>query len=165
MNRNGFECLWFELRREHVGRSQAVARQLRQQVSSRAARFDGRLATQHGSCMDAVGRPARGDDGEARLDGRRWLPSASATGSSFSFPYGSGCDWVRNVLAAGSCTLERAGRRLELAGPRVLSAGEGAALAPAPVRPGLQLLLVTRFRRPIHRQVHEFVRGIARSPG
>jgi deazaflavin-dependent oxidoreductase (nitroreductase family) len=64
--------------------------------------------------------------------------------------YGPARDWVRNVLAAGSCTLERGGRRVELTGPAVLSASEGLALLPALVRPGLRLLRVTSYLR-LHR--------------
>jgi hypothetical protein len=51
------------------------------------------------------------------------------------------------VLAAGSCTLERGGRRVELTGPRLLDPGEGMALVPVLVRPALRLLRVTRVLR------------------
>ena len=61
--------------------------------------------------------------------------------------YGDDRDWVRNVLAAGACTLERGGRRVELTAPRLLDAGDGLALVPAPVRPALRLLRVRRFLR------------------
>jgi deazaflavin-dependent oxidoreductase (nitroreductase family) len=64
-----------------------------------------------------------------------------------SLPYGPDRDWVRNVVAAGSCTLERGGRRVELTRPSVLNRSEGIALVPAPVRAGLRLLRVTRFLR------------------
>ena len=68
-------------------------------------------------------------------------------GYVISLPYGPDRDWVRNVLAAGSCTLERGGRRVKLTKPRMLSASEGVALVPAAVRPGLRLLRVTAFLR------------------
>jgi deazaflavin-dependent oxidoreductase (nitroreductase family) len=61
--------------------------------------------------------------------------------------YGTDRDWVRNVLAAGSCSLERGGRRVELTDPRMLDAGDDKALVPAPMRPGLRLLRVTRVLR------------------
>ena len=61
--------------------------------------------------------------------------------------YGADRDWVRNVLAAGSCTLERGGRRVELTAPRMLDTGEGVALVPAPMRPALRLLRVRRLLR------------------
>jgi deazaflavin-dependent oxidoreductase (nitroreductase family) len=61
--------------------------------------------------------------------------------------YGADSDWARNVLAAGSCTLERGGRQVELTGPRMLDVSEGMALVPAPMRPALRLLRVTRVLR------------------
>jgi deazaflavin-dependent oxidoreductase (nitroreductase family) len=70
-----------------------------------------------------------------------------ADGYVISLPYGPERDWVRNVLAAGSCTLERGGRGVELTAPRLLAGGEGMALLPAPARAGLRLLRVTRVLR------------------
>jgi deazaflavin-dependent oxidoreductase (nitroreductase family) len=61
--------------------------------------------------------------------------------------YGADRDWVRNVLAAGSCTLERSWRRVELTAPRLLERGEALALAPAPLRAALRPLRVARFMR------------------
>ena len=61
--------------------------------------------------------------------------------------YGADRDWVRNVLAAGSCTLQRGGRRVELTNPRMLDVGEGMTLVPAVMRPALRLLRVTRVLR------------------
>jgi deazaflavin-dependent oxidoreductase (nitroreductase family) len=61
--------------------------------------------------------------------------------------YGADRDWVRNVLAAGSCSLERGGRRVELTDPRMLPGGDGMTLVPAPMRPALRLLRVSRFLR------------------
>jgi deazaflavin-dependent oxidoreductase (nitroreductase family) len=57
--------------------------------------------------------------------------------------YGADRDWVRNVLAAGSCTLERGGRRVALTAPRLLGRDDAAALLPTPLR----LLPVARFMR------------------
>jgi deazaflavin-dependent oxidoreductase (nitroreductase family) len=61
--------------------------------------------------------------------------------------YGAGRDWVRNVLAAGGCTIERGGRRVELTAPRTLDAADGAALLPPPMRPALRLLRVRQVLR------------------
>lgn len=61
--------------------------------------------------------------------------------------YGADRDWVRNVLAAGSCVLERGGRRVELVEPRVLDASDGMALVPVLVRQSLRLLRVTQVLR------------------
>jgi deazaflavin-dependent oxidoreductase (nitroreductase family) len=61
--------------------------------------------------------------------------------------YGADSDWVRNVLAAGACTLERGGRRVELTAPRMLDADAGMTLVPPPMRPALRLLRVRRVLR------------------
>jgi deazaflavin-dependent oxidoreductase (nitroreductase family) len=61
--------------------------------------------------------------------------------------YGADRDWVRNVLAAGSCTLQRGGRQVELTATRMLDISDGVALVPAPMRPALRLLRVTRVLR------------------
>lgn len=60
---------------------------------------------------------------------------------------GADTDWVRNVLAAGRCELQRAGTVLELIAPRVLTGAEGAARLPAALRPLLRLLGVTEVLR------------------
>jgi hypothetical protein len=59
--------------------------------------------------------------------------------------YGADRDWVRNVLAAGGCTIQRGGRRVELADPRLLDAGDGRALVPLALRPALRLLRVRQL--------------------
>jgi deazaflavin-dependent oxidoreductase (nitroreductase family) len=86
-----------------------------------------------------------------RRSGRRYRTPVAAfrvdDGYVVSLPYGPDRDWVRNVLAAGSCTLERGGRAIELTSPRMLSGREGMALVPPPVRLGLRVLRVTRFLR------------------
>ncbi|HKE99928.1 MAG TPA: nitroreductase family deazaflavin-dependent oxidoreductase [Actinomycetes bacterium] len=68
-------------------------------------------------------------------------------GYAVSLPYGPDRDWVRNVLAAGSCTLERAGRRVELRDPEVLQGRGGLALLPSPARAALRLLGVEAVLR------------------
>jgi deazaflavin-dependent oxidoreductase (nitroreductase family) len=86
-----------------------------------------------------------------RRSGRRYRTPVLAfrldDGYVVALFYGADRDWVRNVLAAGSCTLDRGGRRVDLTGPRVLDAGDGLALVPALMRPGLRLLRVTRLLR------------------
>jgi deazaflavin-dependent oxidoreductase (nitroreductase family) len=86
-----------------------------------------------------------------RRSGRRYrtpvLPFPLPDGYLVSLPYGPNRDWVRNVLAAGGCTLRRNGRQVELANPRMLTAGAAAPLLPAPVRPALRALPRIRFLR------------------
>lgn len=58
--------------------------------------------------------------------------------------YGRDADWVKNVLAAGRCSLVTRGRELELTGPRVVR-DESRSRVPVPVRAVLRLLDVADF--------------------
>jgi len=86
-----------------------------------------------------------------RRSGRRYRTPVLAfrldDGYVIALFYGADRDWVRNVLTAGSCSLERGGQRVELTDPRMLDVGDGMALVPAPMRPALRLLRVTRVLR------------------
>lgn len=86
-----------------------------------------------------------------RVSGRRYRTPVIAfrldDGYVISLPYGTNRDWVKNVLAARSCTLEQGGRRVELTDPSVLAGSEGITLLPAPARAGLRPLGVNRFLR------------------
>jgi deazaflavin-dependent oxidoreductase (nitroreductase family) len=62
----------------------------------------------------------------------------------FALTYGADAQWVRNVLAAGGCTVETRGRRLALAAPEVVR-DPRRRLVPAPVRPILGALRVSDF--------------------
>ncbi len=64
----------------------------------------------------------------------------------FALTYGSDVDWVRNVLAAGECTVTTRGRRLRLVDPEVI-VDPDRRLVPQPVRAVLALLRVTEFLR------------------
>ena len=61
-----------------------------------------------------------------------------------SLPYGSTCDWARNVLAAGACELEIRGTRVRLSEPR-LYLDRGEAEIPPLIRFILRRLGVTEF--------------------
>jgi deazaflavin-dependent oxidoreductase (nitroreductase family) len=86
-----------------------------------------------------------------RRSGRRYRTPVLAMpvdgGYVVSLFYGADRDWVRNVQAAGGCTLKRGGRRVELTDPRLLDVRDGIALVPAPLRPALRLLRVRRVLR------------------
>jgi deazaflavin-dependent oxidoreductase (nitroreductase family) len=88
---------------------------------------------------------------EGRRSGRRYrtpvMPLPLPDGFLVSLPYGPKRDWVRNVLAAGRCTLLRGGRRFELADPRMLDAAAAAPLLPAALRPALRVVPAIRFVR------------------
>src|SRR5512132_3455645 len=75
------------------------------------------------------------------------MPLPLGDGFLGSLPYGPGRDWVANVLAAGRCTLQRGGRRFELADPRLLDAAGAAPLLPAALRPALRLVPGIHFLR------------------
>ena len=121
-------------------------------LSDRLARFNRRLfnpvvrtfAGRWGSPLAVV-------EHRGRRSGRRYRTPVLAfhvdDGYVVALFYGADSDWARNVLAAGSCTLERGGRRVQLAGPRMLDVSEGMALAPALMWPALRVLRVCRVLR------------------
>ena len=72
---------------------------------------------------------------------------AAGDGFVIALTYGANRDWVRNVETAQNCVLERGGRSIPCGAPRVVGEREGAPLVPAPIRPVLRLLGVTKFLR------------------
>jgi deazaflavin-dependent oxidoreductase (nitroreductase family) len=62
----------------------------------------------------------------------------------FALTYGSNVQWVKNVLAAGSCELRTRGRTVRVTDPRVF-VDERRRLMPLPVRFFLGLIRVTEF--------------------
>jgi deazaflavin-dependent oxidoreductase (nitroreductase family) len=65
--------------------------------------------------------------------GREWV---------IALTYGADAQWVRNVLAAGGCTLLSRGRTFAVTDPRIV---HDASLVPAPIRPFLRFMRVTEF--------------------
>ena len=68
----------------------------------------------------------------------------AANGYVVALTYGAESDWVKNVIAAGGCELERRGQRAHLGSPRIVH-DETRRQVPAPVRPVLGLLGVSDF--------------------
>ncbi len=66
-------------------------------------------------------------------------------GFVFALTYGSGADWVRNVLAAGECQIVRGGVVHSLSNPRLIPAAEGLSLAKRPVQLVLRLIRCDEF--------------------
>jgi deazaflavin-dependent oxidoreductase (nitroreductase family) len=66
-------------------------------------------------------------------------------GFVLALTYGPETDWVRNVQAAGGCTLEYGRRRIDLTDPELRRGAAGSAALPAPVRFILRLLRVDDF--------------------
>ena len=60
--------------------------------------------------------------------------------------YGAQSDWVKNVLAAGSCELQTRGRRVRLTNPRI-EADKSKSWAPLPVRLILGLIDAPQYMR------------------
>jgi deazaflavin-dependent oxidoreductase (nitroreductase family) len=88
---------------------------------------------------------------QGRRSGRRYrtpvIPLPLADGFLVSLPYGRRRDWVRNVLAAGGCAIQRGGRRFALTDPRLLDAAAAAPLLPAALRPALRVVPGIHFLR------------------
>jgi deazaflavin-dependent oxidoreductase (nitroreductase family) len=61
-----------------------------------------------------------------------------------SLPYGSTCDWARNVLAGGACELDIRGTRIRLVEPKVY-ADRGEADIPIVIRFILKRVGVTEY--------------------
>jgi deazaflavin-dependent oxidoreductase (nitroreductase family) len=82
-----------------------------------------------------------------RRTGREYYTPVNAFRSPGGFvialTYGPDRDWVRNVLAAGGCTLKWQGRRRRLDHPTVRQDDDVLLLVPLLVRPMLRLLRVS----------------------
>ena len=65
-------------------------------------------------------------------------------GYVIALTYGSGAQWVRNVLAAGGCSVLTRGRRIVLTDPRLVR-DPSRRPVPAPVRPILAAARVDEF--------------------
>ena len=63
----------------------------------------------------------------------------TARGVVIPMTYGRDVDWARNIVAAGRFELERAGRRVRLASPRIVGLHEAAPELPAALRPFFRL--------------------------
>ncbi|MYV99149.1 nitroreductase family deazaflavin-dependent oxidoreductase [Streptomyces sp. SID3343] len=68
-------------------------------------------------------------------------------GYVFVLVYGSGSDWVRNVLAAGSAQLRVGGRDVHLAAPRLVGEAEAFQALSDEVNRPPRLLRITEFLR------------------
>lgn len=83
-----------------------------------------------------------------RRSGRRYRTPVNVFrrdgGFAVALTYGSGAQWVRNVLAAGGAEVVTRGRSHAVVEPRLVTDGDRAAV-PRPVRPILGLLDVDEF--------------------
>jgi deazaflavin-dependent oxidoreductase (nitroreductase family) len=62
------------------------------------------------------------------------FPNRATGGYVVALTYGPDAQWVKNVLAAGGCEIERRGRTVSLTAPRLIGPAEAAPTLPAPVR-------------------------------
>ena len=67
-------------------------------------------------------------------------------GYIIALTYGPESDWVKNVLAAGSCELLTRGRRVRLSDPRI-ETDRSKGWAPLPVRLALSLVRAPQYMR------------------
>ncbi len=66
-------------------------------------------------------------------------------GYIFILVYGSGSDWVRNVLAAGTAGLRFDGEDVDLVSPRLVTGGVAWQLLPATTKKPPSFLRITEF--------------------
>jgi deazaflavin-dependent oxidoreductase (nitroreductase family) len=85
-----------------------------------------------------------------RKSGRAYRTPVNAfridDGYIIALTYGSESDWVKNVLAAGSCELQTRGRRVRLTNPRI-ETDKTKSWAPLPVRLILGLIDAPQYMR------------------
>ena len=85
-----------------------------------------------------------------RKSGRAYRTPVNAfstdDGYIIALTYGPESDWVKNVLAAGSCELQSKGRRVRLTDPRI-ETDQDKSWAPLPVRLILNLTNVPQYMR------------------
>lgn len=83
-----------------------------------------------------------------RKSGRAYRTPVNAfrrdDGYLIALTYGSESDWVKNVLAAGSCELQTRGRRVHLSDPR-LETDRTKSWAPLPVKLILNLIDASQY--------------------
>lgn len=78
---------------------------------------------------------------EGRSSGREYrtpvFAFATDEGFAIALTYGHDVDWLKNVQAAGTCSLVRNGQVFELANPQVVGWAAGSKHMPIPVRVAL----------------------------
>ena len=78
---------------------------------------------------------------QGRSSGREYRTPVFAfptdQGFAIALTFGHEVDWLKNVLAAGSCTLVRQGHSIEAGNPRVVGWAAGSKHMPIPVRVAL----------------------------
>ncbi len=84
-----------------------------------------------------------------RRSGREYrtpvIPSRYNGGFVVALTYGRDNDWVKNVVAAGSCKIETRGRIMDMVEPRFLPTAEGLQAMPTLLHLTLNSLHVTDF--------------------
>ena len=68
-------------------------------------------------------------------------------GFAIALTYGADVDWLKNVMAAGGCTVRYRRREIDLTDPEFIGTSEGMELMPALVRRFLPVGNVTEFVR------------------
>jgi deazaflavin-dependent oxidoreductase (nitroreductase family) len=84
-----------------------------------------------------------------RKSGRSYVTPVVADPVSDGFvvplPYGTGVDWVRNVLAAGRATITSTGSTYDVVAPEIIDATSAAALLSPRRRRGFRRLGIDKF--------------------
>ncbi len=98
-----------------------------------------------------------------RKSGRAYRTPVNAfrtdEGYIIALTYGAQSDWVKNVLAAGSCELQTRGRRVRLTNPRI-ETDKSKSWAPLPVR-----LILNRIDAPQYMRLSAAHRSLVTARG
>ncbi|WP_235435925.1 nitroreductase [Mycobacterium sp. EPa45] len=73
------------------------------------------------------------------------LADPTAAGFILPLPYGTGVDWLRNVLAAGQATITSAGRTYDVVAPEIIDAASAAPKLSPRRRRGFRRLGIDKF--------------------
>lgn len=70
---------------------------------------------------------------------------STSDGFVMPLPYGAETDWCRNILAAGSCSVQYQGTIYQVDSPRIITAAEGLPAFPARQQRSFRLFKIRQF--------------------
>ncbi|MDQ4095004.1 MAG: nitroreductase family deazaflavin-dependent oxidoreductase [Actinomycetota bacterium] len=113
------------------------------------ARFNRRVSNRVLGPLADVTRPWAWVEHRGRRSGRIYRTPVwvwrTDGGYLIALTYGPRTEWLKNVLAAGGCTLEQRRKRVAARNPRVVDPAQALPHLPRPLRPILRTLGIRRW--------------------